>query len=238
MAGLALEAKAPGGAIAEWLGRPASTTRAKPQAVAARRADPAGIRSASGQPRRPPRRLRAGGCRASKNNTGPPRWATIKHRCGNRLWPASKGVASWSAACGKKIFVKSGDLPRRPPAQLRRATGVVIFAHGSGSSRRSPRNRFVAAALNQAGLGTLQAEVAADLLKHQPQPLAVRDVGVLQPHLSGLHGYDAKCIERPGVRRYRREVQQAQIVAELLVAADAFVVVDAVAAAVQDEPAR
>ncbi len=36
-----------------------------------------------------------------------------------------------------------------------RATGVVIFAHGSGSSRHSPRNRYVAAILNQAGLATL-----------------------------------------------------------------------------------
>lgn len=35
------------------------------------------------------------------------------------------------------------------------ATGVVIFAHGSGSSRHSPRNRFVANVLNAAGLGTL-----------------------------------------------------------------------------------
>ncbi|MDI3309377.1 MAG: alpha/beta hydrolase [Acetobacteraceae bacterium] len=33
--------------------------------------------------------------------------------------------------------------------------GVVIFAHGSGSGRFSPRNRFVAAGLRQAGLGTL-----------------------------------------------------------------------------------
>ncbi|QOT19049.1 phosphoribosyltransferase family protein [Paenarthrobacter sp. YJN-5] len=32
---------------------------------------------------------------------------------------------------------------------------VVIFANGSGSSRQSPRNRFVARALNDAGLGTL-----------------------------------------------------------------------------------
>ncbi|MEU5209174.1 alpha/beta family hydrolase [Streptomyces sp. NPDC020742] len=32
---------------------------------------------------------------------------------------------------------------------------VVMFAHGSGSSRHSPRNRLVAEALNQAGLGTL-----------------------------------------------------------------------------------
>ena len=35
------------------------------------------------------------------------------------------------------------------------AEGVVIFAHGSGSSRHSPRNRFVAGVLNGAGLGTL-----------------------------------------------------------------------------------
>jgi putative phosphoribosyl transferase len=35
------------------------------------------------------------------------------------------------------------------------ATGVVVFAHGSGSSRRSPRNRMVAARLQEAGYGTL-----------------------------------------------------------------------------------
>ncbi|MEV8531525.1 alpha/beta family hydrolase [Streptomyces sp. NPDC051211] len=35
------------------------------------------------------------------------------------------------------------------------AGAVVVFAHGSGSSRHSPRNRQVAEALNRAGLGTL-----------------------------------------------------------------------------------
>lgn len=35
------------------------------------------------------------------------------------------------------------------------ATGLVVFVHGSGSSRHSPRNRFVAQRLNRAGLGTL-----------------------------------------------------------------------------------
>jgi dienelactone hydrolase len=35
------------------------------------------------------------------------------------------------------------------------AMGVVIFAHGSGSSRFSPRNRFVARVLRDAGLATL-----------------------------------------------------------------------------------
>ncbi|HMO31038.1 alpha/beta hydrolase [Enterovirga sp.] len=36
-----------------------------------------------------------------------------------------------------------------------RAGGIVIFAHGSGSSRLSPRNGYVAAALRRAGLATL-----------------------------------------------------------------------------------
>jgi dienelactone hydrolase len=36
-----------------------------------------------------------------------------------------------------------------------RAHGVVLFAHGSGSSRHSPRNRFVAQSLNEAGMATL-----------------------------------------------------------------------------------
>ncbi|HVR72321.1 MAG TPA: alpha/beta family hydrolase [Vicinamibacteria bacterium] len=35
------------------------------------------------------------------------------------------------------------------------ARGVVLFAHGSGSSRHSPRNRYVARVLREAGVGTL-----------------------------------------------------------------------------------
>lgn len=35
------------------------------------------------------------------------------------------------------------------------ATGIVLFAHGSGSSRHSPRNRYVAQALREGGLATL-----------------------------------------------------------------------------------
>src|SRR3989441_4356916 len=39
------------------------------------------------------------------------------------------------------------------------ARGIVLFAHGSGSSRFSPRNRAVAAALRAAGLGTLLVDL-------------------------------------------------------------------------------
>ena len=35
------------------------------------------------------------------------------------------------------------------------ASGIVLFAHGSGSSRHSPRNKFVAQTIRDAGVGTL-----------------------------------------------------------------------------------
>jgi len=43
-----------------------------------------------------------------------------------------------------------GDLVIPPKARA-----VVVFAHGSGSSRHSPRNRYVAGVLQEAGIGTL-----------------------------------------------------------------------------------
>lgn len=42
------------------------------------------------------------------------------------------------------------------------AKGLVIFAHGSGSSRLSPRNTYVAQALNRRGLATLQFDLLTD----------------------------------------------------------------------------
>jgi dienelactone hydrolase len=67
------------------------------------------------------------------------------------------------------------------------AHGVVLFAHGSGSSRHSPRNRFVAQALQGAGLATL----LIDLLTAQEEALDVRtahlrfDIGLLAVRLVG-----------------------------------------------------
>jgi putative phosphoribosyl transferase len=49
---------------------------------------------------------------------------------------------------GKVIL--QGDLSIPTGAQ-----GVVLFAHGSGSSRHSPRNQFVARTIREAGVGTL-----------------------------------------------------------------------------------
>lgn len=46
------------------------------------------------------------------------------------------------------------------------ALGVVVFAHGSGSSRHSPRNRYVAAVLNEARLGTLLFDLLTTAEEH------------------------------------------------------------------------
>ena len=67
------------------------------------------------------------------------------------------------------------------------ATGAVVFAHGSGSSRHSPRNRYVAGVLNEAGLATL----LIDLLTAEEEQLDIRtrelrfDISLLADRLLG-----------------------------------------------------
>jgi putative phosphoribosyl transferase len=66
-----------------------------------------------------------------------------------------------------------------------RATGVVLFAHGSGSSRHSPRNQFVARTIREAGIGTL----LFDLLTREEEALDIStrhlrfDIGLLAKRL-------------------------------------------------------
>jgi putative phosphoribosyl transferase len=65
--------------------------------------------------------------------------------------------------------------------------GVVLFAHGSGSGRHSPRNRYVAQELRQAGLATL----LVDLLTPEEEEIDLRtrhlrfDIGLLAERLAG-----------------------------------------------------
>ena len=62
------------------------------------------------------------------------------------------------------------------------ARGIVVFAHGSGSSRHSPRNRYVATVLQEGGLGT----VLFDLLTsgEDGQRSAVFDIALLTGRLA------------------------------------------------------
>jgi putative phosphoribosyl transferase len=67
------------------------------------------------------------------------------------------------------------------------ARGIVLFAHGSGSGRHSPRNRSGAAALREAGLATL----LIDLLTPEEEQMDLRtrrlrfDIGLLADRLAG-----------------------------------------------------
>lgn len=56
----------------------------------------------------------------------------------------------------REVTVETGDVALEGVLSLPEGTtGLVAFAHGSGSSRFSVRNRFVAEFLNQGGLATL-----------------------------------------------------------------------------------
>lgn len=50
------------------------------------------------------------------------------------------------------------------------AGGIVVFAHGSGSSRLSPRNRYVAQVLRQAGLATLLFDLLTPAEEEEDEP--------------------------------------------------------------------
>ena len=59
--------------------------------------------------------------------------------------------------------------------------GLVVFAHGSGSSRFSPRNNFVARVLHEAGIGTLLLDL---LTEEEDEDYATRfDIDLLTKRL-------------------------------------------------------
>lgn len=96
------------------------------------------------------------------------------------------------------VAIPVGDA--RLPADLMlppQPVGVVLFAHGSGSSRHSPRNVAVARALNGRGLGT----VLVDLLTPIEDEVDARtaelrfDIGLLASRLAGI--VDWLAVQRP-----------------------------------------
>ncbi len=101
---------------------------------------------------------------------------------------ASKHSAASELAAEHTVSVSANGVSLEGTLALpERARGVVVFAHGSGSSRHSPRNRFVAERLQHAGLGTL----LIDLLTTAEEAVDVRtrelrfDIGLLADRLVG-----------------------------------------------------
>jgi len=64
------------------------------------------------------------------------------------------------------------------------AVGLVLFAHGSGSSRHSPRNRAVAEELNRRGLATVLMDLLTDEEDHADRGPRF-DIGLLAERLVG-----------------------------------------------------
>ncbi|MBS1972620.1 MAG: erythromycin esterase family protein [Bdellovibrionales bacterium] len=63
----------------------------------------------------------------------------------------------------REMVFRDGDAELKADLQLvEEMKGVVVFAHGSGSSRQSPRNKYVAQELNKAGYGTLLADLLTE----------------------------------------------------------------------------
>ena len=95
-------------------------------------------------------------------------------------------LANTAAARSRTAQIPSGQIKLEGELSVPSdATGVVLFAHGSGSSRHSPRNQFVARTIRDAGVGTL----LFDLLTQQEEAIDVStrhlrfDIGLLAGRL-------------------------------------------------------
>jgi putative phosphoribosyl transferase len=111
------------------------------------------------------------------------RAATSAGAAENREHPMSAGHSA-RAAHPQPVTVQVGALQLPgdltiPPG----APGVVLFAHGSGSSRHSVRNRWVASRLNAAGLATLLFDLLSPA--EEPDRANVFDIELLAQRLSG-----------------------------------------------------
>ena len=108
--------------------------------------------------------------------------------------PAAPRAAAAPAVVNADVLVHTGLVQLgghlTVPAGPR---GIVVFAHGSGSSRHSPRNRHVAAVLNRAGLATLLFDLLT--AEEEGQREYVFDVALLARRLTDattwLHGQPA-----------------------------------------------
>ncbi len=156
----------------------------------------------------------------------------LRHAAGEdvtaRVPPPSAGEDPGVAAPGPAVAWQGGITIAAGPVRLsgQLATpggeaGIVLFAHGSGSSRHSPRNRFVAGVLADAGLGTL----LFDLLTTEEEqdranvfdigllagagcghPVAARAAGLgrcAHRVLRGQHGGGGRTVGRGRIRRRR-----------------------------------
>lgn len=101
-----------------------------------------------------------------------------------------------ASACDDEVLIDAGGVSLAGHLTVPTgATGCVVFAHGSGSSRRSPRNVWVAARLNERGVGTLLFDLLTD--DEALERRSVFDIERLSERLTGAVAWLA---ERTPVR--------------------------------------
>jgi len=86
----------------------------------------------------------------------------------------------------KQVRIPAGSVTLEGDLYLGTTPGIVLFAHGSGSSRLSPRNKQVAGTLQKAGLGTLLFDLLTkDEERIDEQTAHLRfDIGLLADRLA------------------------------------------------------
>ncbi len=98
-----------------------------------------------------------------------------------------------------EAIIPAGERTIRGTLRLPAGTGaVVVFAHGSGSGRFSPRNQYVAQVLEDAGLGTLLLDLLEEAEANDRAK--VFDIGLLAQRLQAAAGWLAAQPETRGLR--------------------------------------
>jgi putative phosphoribosyl transferase len=93
------------------------------------------------------------------------------------------GMTEWTVAHDDEVDIYLGRLELHGRLTVPdHAVGVVVFAHGSGSSRHSPRNIAVAEVLQRAGLATLLFDLLTE--EEELDRANVFDVGLLAGRLA------------------------------------------------------
>ncbi|MER6124957.1 phosphoribosyltransferase family protein [Streptomyces sp. NPDC001795] len=103
--------------------------------------------------------------------------------CLERAAARAEGAAARAGRPDRDVELRAGAVRLRGELTVPEdAAGIVVFAHGSGSSRHSPRNKFVAAGLNRAGLGTLLFDLLTE--DEERDRANVFDTGLLAGRLA------------------------------------------------------
>lgn len=103
--------------------------------------------------------------------------------CLERAAARAEGAAARAGRPDRDVELKAGAVRLQGELTVPEdAAGIVVFAHGSGSSRHSPRNKFVAAGLNRAGLGTLLFDLLTE--DEERDRANVFDTGLLAGRLA------------------------------------------------------